>query len=128
MGRGNQQAKIDDVQLPALEDVLIANIQKVGALRFYGESDNGQLGHLTEIPAGEEAAVPGKTWKRYSGRADIKMLSGTKFVMGGLKNVKASDLNDATAQRATLLVQERKLEEGMAELERMKAEYLATQN
>lgn len=128
MGRGNQQAKIDDVQLPQLEPVMITNIQKVGALRFYGESENGQLGKLTEIPAGEEASVPGLTWNRYKDRSDIKMLSGTKFILGGLANVKASDLNDATAQRATLLVQERKLEEGMAELERMKAEYKATQN
>lgn len=132
----NQQVKIeDDVQLAPREAIMIANIQKVGALRFYGPGDGAPLGSLTEIPAGEEAPVPAATWDRYKDRKDIKSLCGTKFILGGLANVKASDLNDATAQRATLLVQERQLDDRAAalaqeraEVERMKADFLATQN
>ncbi len=110
-----------------MSGTMVANIQKIGALRFYGpgtrqKGEPTRLGEMTEIPAGEERLVPKKTWDRYKDRADIAALDRVKLVVGGFDSIEPGELEGTEAQRATIRAHEAKMAKGREELEAMRAD------
>jgi len=106
---------------------IVANLQKVGALRFYGpgpkvKGEPARLGELTEIPAGEEKLVPEKTWDRYKDRQDVQAMDRSKIVIGGFSSIEPGELDGSEAQRAAMKAHTQEMARQKTELEAMRSD------